>query len=513
MPTLTIDQQTIKVDQDAVILDAARKLNINIPTLCYLQDHALYTSCMICVVQDRRTGKMVPACSTPVEEGMEIETENEAIGQRRRDILELLFSEHVGDCEGPCRQICPARMDIPGMIRLIQASKPDQALGVAAEALVFPGILGYICPAPCVKGCRRAEYDHGVAIAGLHRRLAEEQERELPTCAEPMEDQVHIVGAGPAGLSAAYALSLAGVICHVYDDHEQTGGMLRYGVANDTLPRSILNRELHMLEKLPITFHLGVKVGESVAVQSLAEQGKALVLAAGQGVDDLGQALGLEKSTRGLSLDPATHATSRAGVFAVKPSRGAKHMAVRAVAAGCSIADALLGWLRRQKPDVTTKRFNCAIGRLKQGEIDNLLPDAANRQRAQDAMKLPLLDEAHRCLLCDCLKANDCRLRELAERYGLQRNTLKRNDRPLIHKIRQHPDVVYEPGKCIKCGICVRLSEGRKEPLGMSFIGRGFDTRIDVPFKEPLDQGMTTSAELCVTSCPTAALAKQAISS
>jgi NADH dehydrogenase/NADH:ubiquinone oxidoreductase subunit G len=80
-------------------------------------------------------------------------------------------------------------------------------------------------------------------------------------------------------------------------------------------------------------------------------------------------------------------------------------------------------------------------------------------------------------------------------------------ERRPLRRILQHPGVVFEPGKCIKCGICVRITAREEEQLGLAFLNRGYDLRVGVPFGEQLSRALERSAELCVRACPTGALA------
>ena len=102
MPTLSINDQTVTVEAGTSILDAAKVLGIDIPTLCYLDGYAPNVSCMICAVAVDGRSRLVPSCAAPAEEGMVIHTDTEAVRDNRRMVLELLLSHHTGDCEAPC---------------------------------------------------------------------------------------------------------------------------------------------------------------------------------------------------------------------------------------------------------------------------------------------------------------------------------------------------------------------------------------------------------------------------
>ena len=164
MPQLVIDNREVTVPAGATILEAARRAGIEIPTLCHLEGLPPETSCMVCVVKVRRPDRLVPSCGAPAEDGMVVESETDEVREARRDALELLLSDHLGDCEAPCQTICPASLDIPRMLRHIAAGEVREAYALARDALVLPATLGRICPAPCEKGCRRGERDEALAI-------------------------------------------------------------------------------------------------------------------------------------------------------------------------------------------------------------------------------------------------------------------------------------------------------------------------------------------------------------
>ncbi|MHC4369871.1 MAG: 2Fe-2S iron-sulfur cluster-binding protein, partial [Planctomycetota bacterium] len=173
MAKLTIDNREVEVANGATILDAAGKLGIDIPTLCFLTGCKPSTSCMVCVVEVEGFASLVPACATVATEGMKVRSDCEQVHEARKAALELLLSDHVGDCLGPCHTICPAQMNIPLMIRQIAAGELADAIATVKKDIALPAVLGRICPKPCERGCRRASLDDAVSICLLKRYVAD----------------------------------------------------------------------------------------------------------------------------------------------------------------------------------------------------------------------------------------------------------------------------------------------------------------------------------------------------
>jgi predicted molibdopterin-dependent oxidoreductase YjgC len=174
----------------------------------------------------------------------------------------------------------------------------------------------------------------------------------------------------------------------------------------------------------------------------------------------------------------------------------------------------VLKYLESQPVTGVPRRFNSVMGKPLAGEMEEFFKEAEPRARLSPGggpgagfVEQEARDEASRCLGCDCRKPDTCRLREYADAYNAAPLPFPGDERKGFQRIVQHELVVYEPGKCIRCGLCVRLAKEHGEELGLTFVGRGFDVRVETPFHEPLRRGLVKAASECVSTCPTAALA------
>jgi len=537
MPKITIDNREVEVEAGTTILDAAQKLGISIPTMCFLRDHEATTSCMVCVVKLAGASGLVPACGTVVRDGMRVESECDEVHEARKAALELLLSDHVGDCVGPCQMGCPAHMNIPQMTRQIATGDLNAAIATVKQDIALPAVLGRICPAPCEKACRRRQHDEAVSICLLKRYVAD-VDLQLPTpyvpkCEASRGKRVAIIGAGPAGLATAYYLQQDGFECTVFDDHDEPGGMLRYGVPEASLPRDVLAAEIAQIQKLGVTFRPGTRVGVAISMDEIRRLFDAVFVGTGELKPGDVEVLGVDASPDGIKVDSQTGATNVPSVFAGGDATRKRRLAVRAVADGKEAATSIRqylagGSLKAEGPvcsvpvrayeetphGVTTssKAFNSRMGKLKDGEMETLLQSASSESRRNPSgpsggfTDEEARAESLRCLHCDCRKADTCLLRQHAQTHGAQQTRYKAERRRFVQQT-QHPDVIYEPGKCIDCGICVQIASQAGEKLGLAFVGRGFDVRVAVPFDESLAEGLKVAAAQCVQACPTGALA------
>lgn len=517
MPRVFIDQREVEVPPGTTILDAARHVGIEIPTLCHLKGYEPSTSCLVCMVKIRGQNKLVPACATRTADGMEIESETAEVRQVRRTALELLLSDHLGDCLAPCHFACPAHMDIPLMLRQIAEEDFGQAIITVKQDIALPAILGRICPKPCEKGCRRNAADGAVAVCQMKRFVADRDLQSpspyLPKCASETDKRVAIIGAGPTGLSAAYYLRQRGHAVTIFDAQDEPGGRLWKETDDLQLPRDVLRTEVEQILRLGVEFNGSSPVEDRATLDDLRADFDAVLVACGAVEPALVEQWGLAAAGRGIQIDKETFTTSLSKVFAAGNAVRGKALVVRSVADGKEVANAMDQFLSGRAPVTTPKPFSTRIGRLENGEISGFLTLAGHAARLEptggpDAQYTvqEAVDQAGRCLHCDCRGGSSCKLRRYAAQYGADPNRF-RGQRPRFEQYAQHSLVIFEPGKCIQCGLCIQIATAAREPLGLTFIGRGFDVRIGVPFHRSLGEALGKVAAQCVAACPTAALA------
>ena len=277
-----LDGKAVTAEAGQTIMDAAKANGIVIPGLCGDPRISKTTSCFVCVVKDKKTGKFLPSCSARPAPGQEIEVTTPEVLEMRRTALELLLSEHNGDCEAPCTIACPAHAQVEEYVRAIANGEFEKGLAIIKERIPMPMSIGRVCPRFCEKQCRRNIDGKPVAINEFKRLAADmcfdSYMEELP---ELSGKKVAIVGGGPAGLSAAYYLRLQGVGSTVFDAEEKFGGMTRYGIPEYRLPKAILDREIAHFAKMGIELVPGKKLGTNLELAELEAKFDAVIIAIG----------------------------------------------------------------------------------------------------------------------------------------------------------------------------------------------------------------------------------------
>ena len=182
----------------------------------------------------------------------------------------------------PCVALCPAGVDIPGYMALVGAGRYADAVRLIRKDNPMPTACAYICEHPCEARCRRNMVDDAINIRGLKRYAVDHAGVvPQPECAPATGKKVAIIGGGPSGLSCAYYLALMGHGVTVYEEREQLGGMLRYGIPSYRFPREKLDAEIESILSLGIEVHTGVTVGRDIWLEKLEQEYDCIYIAIG----------------------------------------------------------------------------------------------------------------------------------------------------------------------------------------------------------------------------------------
>ena len=236
-----------------------------------------------------------------------------------------------------CRAACPARINVQGYVALIQRGKFKEAVELIRQDMPFPAICGRVCFSPCEDACTRVNVDQAVAIRALKRLVADverEQGRVKPEAIPKRHsEKVAIIGAGPAGLAAAYELAKLGYPVTVFERMPEPGGMMRYCIPDFRLEKFVVANEIAYIKDLGVEIKTGVEFGKTCTLQSLKNEGyKAIFIS-------IGTQKGMKLNIPGEELTGVTDAVDFLGAIArgEQPQVGEK---VAVIGGGNSAMDA-----------------------------------------------------------------------------------------------------------------------------------------------------------------------------
>jgi formate dehydrogenase major subunit len=224
---------------------------------------------------------------------MKVQTQTEEVRRLRRTNLEFIFSDHNAYCLPPCQNKCPSHIDIPGFLKANAETDWTESTRIFKRTIPFPSVLGRVCPAPCEEHCRRDEVDEAIAIRDSHRYAGDQVLKAMlddgvdpPVPFErqaPSGRRAAVIGSGPAGMSAAYYLLIAGHDVTVFERDPAAGGMLRYGIPQYRLPKvEVLEAEYESVTRLGARIVTGQGLGRDFTLDDLTNQGfDAVVVAIG----------------------------------------------------------------------------------------------------------------------------------------------------------------------------------------------------------------------------------------
>lgn len=191
----------------------------------------------------------------------------------------------------PCKAACPAHVPIQAYLKLARDGKYREALAMIKTENPFPAVCGRVCNKRCEDECTRGTIDQPVSIDAVKKFVADWELREgeryvpekvIPSVHGEFAEKIAIIGAGPAGLSAAYYLAVMGYSPTVFEKNERPGGMMTYGIPSYKLEKDVIDAEIEVLRRLGVTIRCGVEVGKDITIPKLREEGyRAFYLAIG----------------------------------------------------------------------------------------------------------------------------------------------------------------------------------------------------------------------------------------
>ncbi len=279
MISITIDGKKCSAREGVSVNEAARANGIGIPVLEYdariVPPRDIETAFVEIAEQGRK--RFAPATSTLLREGMDIRTESDDLNHYRRIYLQSSLGAHHGDCVAPCALSCPARIDIQKYLYQAADGNFSEALRIIKESNPFPTVCGRVCPHPCESECRRNALDGAVNINEVKRFVTSWDKAQVspytPECLPDTGFRIAVIGAGPAGLTAAWFLRRLGHRISVFEMQEAAGGMLRWGIPYYRQPEKELDAEIQSILDLGLEIHYNRKLGKDFTLESLKREG------------------------------------------------------------------------------------------------------------------------------------------------------------------------------------------------------------------------------------------------
>jgi glutamate synthase (NADPH/NADH) small chain len=331
--------------------------------------------------------------------------------------LDTLRLDPFQEAHPPCRQRCPAGVDVRGFLLYLKQGMLEEASVYLHHFLPFPAITGLLCQHPCEMACARKEVDQGVNIHGMEYYIGASL---LPGAIRP-QPLVHagkaaVIGSGPAGLSAGYFVRKMGYSVTVFESESKLGGSLLKEVREGRLPAGVLDAQVNAFREMGIAFVNRRKLSQDMNIDDLRDRRySAIFLATGSGADLHDPTANGEKKT--VSVDPVTLETKIKGVFAGGGLVGGNLSLVEVIASAKRAAISIDRFLRKEDLHAERER---SIKKVKN------LPRHGIREKERLDPQGGFTDvtaakEANRCMSCgslayiahpeDCMTCFECEVK------------------------------------------------------------------------------------------------------
>ena len=200
-----------------------------------------------------------------------------------RNMYHSIFGA-VKSGETPCASGCPNSTDIPLYLELIREGKTKEAADILFSVNPIAATTGRVCPHDCESDCNRGYFDENINVREIERYLGDfilENASDYYKVGDETGKRISIIGAGPAGMTAAIYLRMDGHAVTVYDENEKTGGMLYYGIPSYRLPKDILDKYRAVMEGMGISFRMNTKIGKDISLEEIREKSDAVFVGIG----------------------------------------------------------------------------------------------------------------------------------------------------------------------------------------------------------------------------------------
>ncbi|MBU2499438.1 MAG: NAD(P)-binding protein [Proteobacteria bacterium] len=331
--------------------------------------------------------------------------------------LDTLRLDPFQEAHPPCRQTCPAGVDVRGFLFYFNQGMLQKASAYLQDFLPFPAITGLLCHHPCEKVCARQRVDQAINIHGIEYYIGTSL---IPETIRPRSllhaSKAAVVGSGPAGLSVAYFLRRMGYAVTVFESHDKFGGSFLKEASEKRLPMEVLDAQIRAFKKMDISFIDRCKLSKDMSINELKDQRyEAICLATGFGASFAEQMT--FDNTEAVSVDPITLKTNIEGVFAGGGLVAGHLSLIKIIASAKRAAISMDRFLRKEGLHAESDSAIKKVRRLPRDGIKQkprLDPDGGFHEGTA-------LKEAHRCMSCgslayiahpeDCMTCFECELK------------------------------------------------------------------------------------------------------